>query len=73
MVIQDHQTRVNLILGVLRIILTLVNDHLLLQGKKKERALTVEETFNRKHHRQVILRVIQTQILMTMTTMTTKE
>jgi len=73
MVIQDPQIRVNLILGFLRIILTLINDQHLLQGKKKERELTVEETSNRRHHPQVILGVIQTQILVTMTTMTIME
>jgi len=73
MVIQDPETRVNLILGFLRIILTQINDQLLLQGKIKERELTEEETSNRRHHRQVILGVIQTQILVIMTTMTIKE
>jgi len=40
--------------------------------QKKERELTVEETFNRGHHRQVILEVILTHIQVTMTTMTIK-
>jgi len=70
MVIQDPRTRVNLIIGFPRIILTQINDELLLQGKIKERELTEEETSN---HRQVILGVIQTQTLVTMTTMTIKE
>jgi len=41
--IQDPLTRGNLILRFLRIILILINDELLLQGKKKERELTMEE------------------------------
>ena len=73
MVIQDPQTRVNLILGFLQIILTLINDQLLLQGKTKERELTVEEISNHLYHPQVIMVVIQTQTLVTMTTITIKE
>jgi len=73
MVIQDPQTRVNLILGFLRIFLIPINDQLQLQGKIKKRKLTVEEISNHHHHRQVILVVIQTQTLVTMTTITIKE
>ena len=68
MVIQDPQTRVNLILGFLRIFLIPINDQLQLQGKIKKRKLTVEEISNHHHHRQVILVVIQTQTLVTMMT-----
>jgi len=72
MVIQDPQTRVTSIHGFLRIILIPINDQLQLQGTIKERELTVEEISNQLHHRQVILVVIQTQTLVTMTTMTIK-
>jgi len=41
--------------------------------QEKGKGVEVEETANRRHHRQVILGVIQTQILVTMTTMTIKE
>ena len=61
-----------LILGLLRIILIPINDQLLLQGKIKEKELTVEKISNYLRH-QVILVVIQTQTLVTMTTMTIKE
>jgi len=73
MVIQVPQTRINLIPGFLRIILTQINDQLLLQSKIKETELTVEEISNHLHHRQVILGVIQTQTQATMTMMTLKE
>jgi len=73
MVIQDLLTRANSILGFLRIILILISNQLLLQGTIKERELTVEEISNHLHHRQVILVVIQTQTLVTMTTITIME
>jgi len=73
MVIQDPRTRVNSILGFLRITLIPINDQLQLQGKIREKKVTVEEIFNHLHHHQVILVVIQTQTLVTMTTMTRKE
>ena len=72
MVTQDLQTKDHLILGILRKILILINDQLQLPGKTKGKELTAEETTNRHHHRQVILVVIQTQTLVTMTTMTVK-
>jgi len=71
--IQDPQIKVNSILGFLRIILILINDQLQLQDKKKQRELTMEEIPPHLHHCQVILVVIQTQTLVTMTTMTIKE
>jgi len=73
MVILDPQTRVNFILGFLQIIIILVNDQLLLQGRIKERELTKEDTSNHGHHRQVILVVTQTQTHVTVTTMMTKK
>ena len=73
MVTQDLQTKDNLILGILRKILILINDQLQLPGKTKGKELTAEETTNHRHHRQVILVVIQTQTLVTMMTMTIKE
>jgi len=73
MVIQDPQIRVNSILGLLQITLIPINDQLQLQDKKKERELTMEEISNHLRHHQVILVVIQTQILVTMMTMTIKE
>ena len=72
MEIQDPRTRDNLILGFLQIILTPIKDQLQLPGKTKEQELTAGETTNHRHHRQVILLVIQTQTLVTMTTMTIK-
>jgi len=71
-VTQDLQTRDNLILGILRTILMPINDQLQLPGKTKGKELTAEETTNHRHHRQVILVVIQTRTLVTMTTMTIK-
>jgi len=73
MVTQDLQTRDNLILGILRKIQTLRNDQRQLPGKIKGKKLTSEEITNHLHHRQVILVMIQTQTLVTMTTMTIKE
>jgi len=71
MVIQDPQIRVNLIVGLLRIMLIPINDQLQLQDKKKERKLTLEEISN--HLRQVTMEVIQTQAQATITTMMIKE
>jgi len=73
MVTQDLQIRENLSLGILRKILIPINNQLQLPGKTKGKQLTVEEITNHLHHRQVILVVIQTQTLVTMTTMTIKE
>ena len=73
MVTQDLQTRDNLILGILRKILIPINDQLQLLGKTKGKKLTAEAITNHLNHRHVILVVIQTQTLVTMTTMTIKE
>ena len=71
--LQDPRTRVNSIFGLLQIILIPINNQLLLQGKIKERQLTVEETSNHRHYRQVILVVIETHTQATMTMMMIKE
>ena len=73
MVIQDLQIRDNLVLGILRkIVIPIKNDWLQHPDKTKGKTLTVEETINHRHHRQVILVVIQIQTLVTMTTITIK-
>jgi len=73
MATQDLQTRDNLILGIIHKILIPINDQLQLPGKTKGKKLTAEEIINHLHHRQVILVVIQTQTLVTMTTLTIRE